>query len=287
MNPSVIHSASGANDGHGRGVRGANDDHGLLVIGHGTRHAEGAEQFLQLIEQLRRQVPDRPVEGCFLELRPPTIETAWRQLVERGVRHVQALPLLLFSAGHAKRDIPDALADCAAGTPGVSFHLGRALSRHRGVLQRSCQCVLQAAGTDASAAETVLVMVGRGSYDVCAQADMRLFSECVFRTVRDHAAVPFAAVETAFYAMAEPSLPQVLDAVCAGRPTARVVVQPHLLFAGQLQMAIERQVEEARVRYPNCSLVTGQPLGPHRLIAQAVADRLREQEHLGTGTSLP
>ncbi|WP_153557952.1 sirohydrochlorin chelatase [Roseimaritima sediminicola] len=272
-------------------ARHADSPGGLLIVGHGTRCEQGAAQFAQLIERLRgrlrQRIDDRPVEGCFLELRPPDIAEAWQRLVAQGVRRIHAVPLLLFSAGHAKRDIPAELHRCASATPGVALDFGRALSRRPQVIRRSCQRVLQAAerfagaagsgreGESGKAGRSVLVMVGRGTPDVCAQADMRLFSECVFRTLRDHHAAGnrggFAAVRTAFYAMAQPALPGVLDAVCRRYPDASVVVQPHLLFAGQLERAIEGQVAEARRRHPGCRLVVGRPLGPHRLIVDALS----------------
>ena len=49
------------------------------------------------------------VEVCFLELAEPLVPEGVARLIQRGVRHVTALPLLLFSAGHAQRDIPQAI----------------------------------------------------------------------------------------------------------------------------------------------------------------------------------
>ena len=226
------------------------------------------------------RLPERLVEGCFLELRPPTIAQAWQRLCDHGATHAHAVPLLLFSAGHAKQDIPTALAECAAERPELTFDFGRPLSRHPCLLERVCQCVqgALASTTTSPAEETALVMVGRGSYDPCAAADMRLLAECVYRAFNEGRERRFASVDTAFYAMAQPALPDVLQQVAGRAGISQVIVHPHLLFAGQLQNAIARQVATAQEQSPHVRFVLGEPLGPDRLVAAAVHGRMLELE---------
>src|SRR5258707_5141020 len=96
------------------------DDHGgLLLVGHGTRDAAGLDEFAVVVERVRVAASE-PVEGCFLELARPTIGEGLARLVDRGVRRVTVVPVLLFAAGHAKRDIPAAVEEAAARHPEIT-----------------------------------------------------------------------------------------------------------------------------------------------------------------------
>jgi sirohydrochlorin cobaltochelatase len=111
-------------------------------------------------------------------------------------------------------------------------------------------------------------MVGRGNRDPCAQADMRLLSEVVNHRLEVSSTV------TAFYAMAEPRLPAVLDQVAETGHVDQIVVHPHLLFEGRLHQAITAQTEEAKTRHPNVQFKMSAYLGPDRLVAKAIAGRI-------------
>jgi sirohydrochlorin cobaltochelatase len=204
-----------------------------------------------------------------LEFQQPTIPQAWASLVSGGAVHIHVAPLLLFAAGHAKQDIPDIIAECRAKTPNVSFDQSRPISRHRSIIElvvRRLEETLKKLETPPS--RTAVVMVGRGSHDPCAQADMRVLSEVVSRRV---AAV---ATMTAFYAMAEPRLPDVLERVAGSGLYDGIVVHPHLLFEGRLYQAIAKQTEAAARNHPQVRLVTSPYLGPDSLVAQAIAARV-------------
>lgn len=251
----------------------------LLIIGHGTRNRDGRNQFAVVVQQVATGLPQTSVVGCFLELAEPTIQQAWSELVALGYRRVVALPLLLFSAGHAKRDIPQQLASLASENPQTSAVMARPLSRHPSLLRRTYRCIeetLLADNPTTATAATTLVMVGRGSFDPCATTDMRLLSELIFREFQQRDKKVFASVETCFYAMAEPRLPAVLQQVCQRGGVGRVVVHPHLLFSGELLNAIHRQVDEASRQFPGVKFLVGKPLGPDTEVADSVLGRYRQ-----------
>src|SRR5262245_58516381 len=87
---------------------------GLLLIGHGTRSAAGTRQFLALARSLAETVAPLPVEPAFLELQQPDINAAVTHVVCRGIKRLVTMPLLLFAAGHAKRDIPAQVSEALA-----------------------------------------------------------------------------------------------------------------------------------------------------------------------------
>lgn len=241
----------------------------MLLVGHGTRDEIGTRQFFELSEVLSRQAAPQSVQSCLLELQPPTVRQGWQRLVGSGVDDVRVLPLLLFTAGHSREDIPAAVAAAAADTPGVTYRISRPLSRHPQILQLAIERLTETLGHRArlAAEATAVVMVGRGSYDPCARSDMFVLSEMI------SARLPVARVETGFYAMCDPRLPEVLDCVARDPAVHTVVVQPHLLFEGRLNQAISALVSEAAARHPRLTFRTSGYLGADPRIAAALRDR--------------
>lgn len=246
-----------------------------MLVGHGTRDEVGTAQFFQLGELLKKQLTPLPVVACLLEFQEPTIPQAWQQLIAAGVEHIHVVPLLLFAAGHAKQDIPDLVSECQAKTPQVTFDQSGPLSRHRSVIEVLLERISHVAKSVAQPvdpATTALVMVGRGSHDPCAQADMRVLTELIAHREE------FALVKTAFYAMAEPRLPEILDQVASDPRISNVIVQPHLLFEGRLYQAIEKQVAEAGQRNARVNFQVADYLGPVAEVADAIRDRIKQSQ---------
>ncbi len=244
---------------------------GVLLVGHGTRDEVGTAQFVELAACLSESLHPIPVEPALLEFQRPTIPQAWESLVSGGAEHIHVAPLLLFAAGHAKQDIPDIVADCQSKTPKVSFDQSRPISRHRSIIElvvRRLEGTFEKLETPPS--RTAVVMVGRGSHDPCAQADMRVLSEVVSRRVAA------AWTTTAFYAMAQPRLPDVLERVAGSGQCDAIVVFPHLLFEGRLYQSIVRQTEQAAQKHPQVRLLTSPYLGPDPLVAEAIAARIAQ-----------
>ncbi|MGI9466885.1 MAG: sirohydrochlorin chelatase [Rubripirellula sp.] len=244
------------------------DKAGILLVGHGTRNADGTRQFFELQKHLRDFVAPAPVTAGLLEFQSPSIPEAWDELLSQGVTHIHVAPLLLFAAGHAKQDIPDILTECQAGNPHVTFDQSRPLSRHSAIINLAKQRLDTALASCQHAPErTAVIMVGRGSHDPCAKADMLVLSEIIGRRSF------VAEVITTFYAMTEPRLPDTLEAVAASGRFDTVVVQPHLLFEGRLNQAILNQTKAAADRHSSLQWLTSGYLGPDPLLADAIANR--------------
>ena len=248
---------------------GLNDGAGVLLVGHGTRDHVGTSQFLQLACRLADRLAPLPVEPALLEFQEPTIPQAWDALVAKRVTHVHVAPLLLFAAGHAKQDIPNLVSQCQERTAGISFDQTRPLSRHPAMIQLTQRRLAETLCRSVSRLDrTAVVMVGRGSHDPCAQADMRVLSEVVAHRL----SLPHFA--TAFYAMANPRLPTVLNELAVSGQFDTIVIQPHLLFEGRLFQAILREGVEASQRYPSIQWIHSDYLGPDPLVADAIAGRV-------------
>lgn len=254
---------------------------GLLLVGHGTRDPQGQAEFLALAATLERALAPRPVVACFLELVQPAIADGVRMLLAAGATQIVVAPVLLFAAGHARRDIPAAVVAALRGVRGVTWHqtpafgchellLALAARRASEALERHSQQDLTAGATEHRDDSAMLVLVGRGSLDRRATAEMIRFGELLSR----HAHLASARVDqlrVAFVAMADPPLPAVLAAATTG-PWRRVVVQPHLLFQGELLLAIGRAAQDAARAAPHQRWVVAQHLGPDPVVARLVAE---------------
>lgn len=243
-------------------------EHGLLLIGHGTRDPRGRDEFLQTVTMVRQSVHPTPVEAAFLELAEPTISVAATRLAANGVRRMVAVPVLLFAAGHARRDIPRALQQVRNDTAISQIVQSDPLDCHPELLRLSSSCYEEAVQSlpPLEPDQTVLVMVGRGSRDDRATARMFRFAErCPQRRW-------VARVETCFYAMARPSLDAALEAAAA-LPVQRVVVQPHLLFQGDLLGALRERVSVQARKHPKTQWTVTRHLGPSPAVVRALVDR--------------
>ena len=241
---------------------------GILVVGHGTRDRRGTDEFFAFGDRLADRT-ELPVVASLLEFQQPTIAQGWRMLVDRGVRHVHVTPLLLFAAGHARQDVPEEIAAAAAETPDVTHDQCGPLSRSPEMVTLACERITHTMSSQSlDPQRTAVVVVGRGSHHPCATSDLRVFSELVRHRC------PAAGHDTAFYAMAEPRLPEILDRVASSGRWNNVVVYPHLLFNGRLYEAIMRQTDEAGGRHPSIRFVVTDYLGPVDGVVDATLRRI-------------
>lgn len=244
---------------------------GLLIVGHGTRSERGQAEFLEAVALVARMVPHTPVVASYLELARPTIAEGIAQLAAQGVERIVVLPLLLFAAGHAKEDIPAAVRATAAAFPHIEFvqasHLGCQERLLRLSARRFEEAALQA--PEVSPDDTLWLVVGRGSHDVTALAEMQQFIQYRLRHT------PVAQARVAYLAMAEPKLDVVLEEVAELR-FHRVVVQPHLLFHGELLDTVRAKVIALSARWPHQQWLLAPHLGVDDLLASAMLERFWE-----------
>ncbi|MFF9812998.1 sirohydrochlorin chelatase [Streptomyces sp. NPDC014006] len=240
----------------------------LLIAGHGTRDDAGAEAFRDFVRELGLRHPELPVAGGFIELSPPPLGEAVTELVERGVRRFAAVPLMLVSAGHAKGDIPAALAREKERHPGITYTYGRPLGPHPSllnVLERRLDEVLD--GVDRS--EVTVLLVGRGSTDPDANAEVHKAARLLWE------GRGYAGVETAFVSLAAPDVPSGLER-CAKLGARRIVVLPYFLFTGILPDRVRRQTGEWAAAHPELDVRSADVIGPEPELLDLVMERYEE-----------
>jgi sirohydrochlorin cobaltochelatase len=246
----------------------------LLIAGHGTRDEAGAEAFRDFVRELGARHPELPVAGGFIELSPPPLGEAVTELVERGVRRFAAVPLMLVSAGHAKGDIPAALARERERHPGISYTYGRPLGPHPALLnvleRRLDEALGGAAGRrPGDRADVTVLLVGRGSTDPDANAEVYKAARLLWE------GRGYAGVETAFVSLAAPDVPSGLDR-CARLGARRIVVLPYFLFTGILPDRVRLQTEGWAAAHPEVEVRSADVIGPEPELLDLVWERYAE-----------
>jgi cobalt/nickel transport system ATP-binding protein len=253
----------------------------LLLIGHGSRDPAAAKEFGELVDLVAARLEGPRVAGGFLELSEPAIDDALDRLVAEGGGDVVAVPYVLFGAGHLKDDGPAVLGRARRRHPGVRFRLGRDLGIHPAVLEVAEERARAALSRLAPDGAHAVVLVGRGSTDPDACADVVKFA----RLLGDGRGLGL--VEAAFVAMSEPSIEQALDR-CRRLGARRVAVVPLFLFPGVLVDRIADRAaswtaahDRERGRGPGpgeaaVEVAMGEPLGPHPRLADLVVERFAE-----------
>ncbi len=295
---------------------------GMLVVGHGTRLQAGQKQLLDLVVSMAKLCPSIPIEASFLELADPTIEAAIRKFKERGIKKIFVVPILLFSAAHARDDIPNTVREASQKLKVDVSGQSEPLNDHWATLSlsllRSYQALLcmnpngcnQAAFCDRAKlciqdgdleqvdallphlhnsfgrskdkpfvelegrsrvlltrmqqtlSNTALVMIGRGTSDITAREAMRAFA-------RQRCEVgPVKFCEVGFFAGDDMTVDAALEVAGQQSLSNEILVQPHLLFEGQLTGQLRDSISNMRIKYPakrwNCAM----PLGGDQSLAE-------------------
>lgn len=240
---------------------------GVVVVGHGTAAAQGLEETRRLTRLVAARLPGTAVELGFLELAAPSIAVAVERLAARGCRDVVAAPLLLFRAGHARRDVPEALA-AAAAVHGLAVRQAAPLGCHPAIVALARRRLEEATAGRAPVAAARLVFLGRGA------SDPRAVCQLCRVALAATAGRP-EPLHLGFAAAARPTLDEALEQAAAAG-VRRIVVQPHLLFAGHVEGQVEAAVGRGRAARPDVEWLRAACLGPEPLVAEAVVARLLE-----------
>jgi len=240
----------------------------LLLVGHGSRSAAGVAEYFALADRVRALAPGLAVGTGFLELSPPPMSVAVADLVTAGHDEIAVVPLVLFGAGHAKTDVPASVQIARRDFPGTRFRYGRPLGISADLLA-VVQERLAATVPAGERAETAVLLVGRGSSDPDANADLAKVARLYWEG-REH---PF--VEACFVGLTDPRVPEGLDRLRRLGAT-RIAVVPYFLFTGVLEERIRAQAAAFAAAHPSLRVTVTRYLGPDDRVARLVLDRYRE-----------
>ncbi len=242
------------------------DEPAVLLIAHGTRNPAGPTEMGRLCDLLRARL-DVPVAAAWLEdFADPDAVSAAARLTEAGARHIVTLPFLVLGAGHAKTDVPAAVAAVRAARPDVPVTHGRVLGLHATLFDLACARVDDVSDDDR--ADEVLVVTGAGSSDPDANGDLSKAARMLAELTGHRWA------EIAYAGVTWPRADALFDRL-EGAGVRRVVRFSWSLLAGVLEQRVDRWADEVSAR-GMLEIRDAGRFGPDPLVADAVVDRYRE-----------
>jgi len=238
----------------------------LLLAAHGTRDQAGVDAFAALAGRVGKlaAADGTRVAGGFIELSAPALRAAVADLAAASPGPMVAVPLMLSAAGHAKGDIPAALARERHRHPGLTWTYARPLGPHATLIDLLAKRV-DAEGVE----EPAVLVVGRGSTDPDANADVVKTARLLWEG-RDY---PLA--ETAFVSLARPGVAEGLER-CRLLGARQIVVARYFLFPGVLPDRVTEQAAAYAADHPELDIRCSDVLGDCDEIAALVYERYHE-----------
>ncbi|MEM8603477.1 MAG: sirohydrochlorin chelatase [Cyanobacteria bacterium P01_H01_bin.121] len=243
----------------------------LLLIGHGSRDAQGRQALMDFAAAYQTLDYSRPVLPCFLELTTPSIQDGVEQCVAAGYTDLSALPVLLFAARHNKFDVTNELDKARQRHPAVTLHYGRhfgitpsILDLWRDRLAELDQPEHNPQGIERQ--DTVLLFVGRGSSDPDANGDVYKLARLLWE------GSGYKTVETCFIGITHPRLDEGFQRAYLYQPK-RVIVLPYFLFTGVLVKKIFAMTATQQEHHPEISMTCLSEMGLHPRLFSVLRDR--------------
>lgn len=238
---------------------------GILYISHGSRMAEATAEAVTCITGVKEQVDVPLQEICFLELAEPDVEQGIEKLVNQGASKIAVVPVLLLSAGHYYKDIPEQLTQTRKKYPAITFTYGQPL----GVQDRFIHVLLERiAETNTSVDQgSKILLVGRGSRNPQTKTDMETVRTKLQKNLSG------GRVDCCFLAACDPSFEHQLDASLK-EGCSKLFIVPYLWFTGVLMHSIQQKVQEqAKI---DTNIIVCRQLGDHPIMKRALEQRVYE-----------
>jgi len=243
-------------------------EHTVLLVGHGSRAAQGNEEIETFAEQWRALHPDWRIDVCFIEFADITLDKGFDKAAKES-RKVIVVPLILNAAGHVKMEIPEHLAEAKLRHPDVEFiyaqHLG-ASEAILGILKRSLQKVMMRLDVP-DPKTTGVIILGRGSSDKIANGEVAKMARWLWEESHHEL------VDIAFTGITFPRLEAVVQRQVKLGMT-QITVLPYYLFTGTLITRIAKQFARLQAQYPQLSFGLGDYFGFEPEIFQTLDQRV-------------
>ncbi len=243
----------------------------VLLVGHGSRDADGRQRLLDFASSYQALDTSRPVVPCFLELTEPTIQQGVDWCVEQGYTDLSVLPILLFAARHNKFDVTNELDRAKQRHPQLRLSYGRHFGIHPQILDlwrsRLDQLDQPSHNPHGIAREdTVLLFVGRGASDPDANGDVYKLARLMWE------GSGYQTVETCFIGITHPRLEEGFRRARLYQPK-RIIVLPYFLFTGTLIKKIAGITAQQQEQFPDITISSLPEMGLHPYLFNVLRDR--------------
>ncbi len=247
---------------------------GVMLCGHGSRSSSAVEEFAAMAAEVRRRLPQWPVEHGYLEFADPVIRAGLDSLRAQGCGRILAVPGMLFAAMHAKNDIPSVLNSYAA-EHGIAISYGRELGVDPKMINAAACRINEAVaaadrgGEAVPREETCLAVIGRGASDPDANSNVSKIARLLWE------GLGFGWCETGYSGVTFPLVDPCLEHA-ARLGYRRIVVFPYFLFSGILIDRIYGFTDLAAERHPGIEFVKAGYLNTHPDVIATFAERASE-----------
>ncbi|MDO4281473.1 MAG: CbiX/SirB N-terminal domain-containing protein [Peptococcaceae bacterium] len=99
----------------------ADKTQGIVILGHGSRYAQGLSVITETTARYKRLHPESRVAYAFIELAEPRLEETIEALVAEGLGSIIVVPLFLSFGHHIARDLPARMEALAKRHADVNF----------------------------------------------------------------------------------------------------------------------------------------------------------------------
>lgn len=234
----------------------------ILYVGHGSRLRAGVDAASEFIESAK--TGGKFIEEiCFLELAHPTIKEGVATCIQKGASDIAIVPLLLLSAGHAKKDIPNQIKQCQEKYPQVTFTYGKPFGMDEKIVDALHDRILEQAIPHKKEAEVLLV--GRGS------SDPEVKHELTAIATRLKEKFSLQTVNICFLYGATPRFEEVLFQY-EQSPPKQLFIIPYLLFTGILMKTMTKKINHLEMKH----VILCDSLGYHPNLQQVLKERVEK-----------
>ncbi|KHE70244.1 sirohydrochlorin chelatase [Halobacillus sp. BBL2006] len=236
----------------------------VLYVSHGSRVEETREEAVSFLHAVHEHV-DVPLWGiCFLELTEPDMRSGIERLIKHGATEIAIVPVLLLSAGHYYKDIPEEITEAMSLYPNVKYKYGKPIGIQDRIIDVLDQRVRETESFDAM--NTDILLVGRGSKN----PETKRSIETIARRLEEKLQV--TDIEVSYLAACRPSFEEGLER--ALKKESETIVVPYLWFTGLLIKSMTKKVNQLQEEGHGIKIT--HYLGNHLNIVQALADRAEE-----------
>lgn len=255
---------------------------GILLMGHGSPEQIGNDDFFKFVENYRRYRqsinPEEIVEGCVIEHAEPDLDHGIDLMAEKGVTELYCVPVILFEAGHAKSDIPEAILRGREKYPHIKFIPGSTIGTHPLMLEIIKDKITptppsppagEGQGEGKSDAETGLLFVGRGSLDPFGNSDLYKMARIFWESSN------FRGMEVSYVGVTKPTIEETLLKMYK-LGCRRTILIPYFLFTGVLIPRIHDKVKRFHAAHPEMEIRVTDYFGHHPLMFKILDAKLEE-----------
>lgn len=225
---------------------------------------EATKEAIEFVTSVQELVNIPLQEICFLELADPNVTQGINNLVKQGATRISIVPVLLLSAGHYFKDIPEEVRRSEEKYPEITFTYGRPLGvqdQFTTVLAERIEKTNIPVKSDAK-----ILLVGRGSRNPQTKIDI----ENIATKLHGKTNIP---VDTCFLAACEPSFEQGIQS-SLDEEHSQIFIVPYLWFTGVLMQCLETRISE--LNEATKEFVLCRQLGDHPVMKKALKERVYE-----------